>query len=585
MGDFLLVSLMSDDDRARALAMELSGRASQEDFAVSGLNAGAWLAVKGPQAPRVMRVSNWTLVGDVFDRRSPLLPGAQPGDPWDYERKLAARFWGRFIGVQFGAQDQPAALLRDPSGALECFAWTQDGLLIVCSSAFDWLLRRLRPPWRINLDRIDHDLRDPLSGTGALMIEGAAALQPGTVQPLPLSRQAVEIWRPQDIAKASLGAWPSPGEAADRLRAAVDETVSALAGLSGPLAAEVSGGLDSSIVAASLQHVAPDATTLWLNAYGSSPESDERTYAAALGRKLGFAPVCVPHAGAPMNEEWFQAISQGFRPGLNGLDRPQDMEWTRRLLAHGVTGLMTGRGGDTILLQNATIDVFIDHQRLRGWRALLSAEVRELAASNEKSLWTFASEARRRSRLSHSPPSRAHAVLAPPRGPRALHPWLQDSDAFGPAKAFQIAGLADSVSRHGPSVLSRTIDVRNPLCAQPVIEACLALPAPVLTLGARERGLARHAFRDRLPAQIIDRRSKGDMTQIYGRLILDNLPFLRGWLIDGRLAALGLVDAAAADRALTREALVWRGGYSAIMVAAAFEGWVRTWERRLGPAR
>ena len=585
MGDYLLVCLMSDHDDARALAGELSGRAAREGFAVSPLNTRASLAVRGPQAPRVTQVSNWTLVGDVFNRRRPVLPVPRPGDPWDYERKLAARFWGRFAGVQFDAHDKPAALLRAPSGALECIAWTQDGLLIVVSSAFDWLLGRVRPPWRISLDRIDRDLRDPLSGTGDLMMEGVVALQPGTVQPLPLSRQVVEIWRPQDIAKASLGAWSTPEDAGDRLRSAVDEAVSALAGLSRPLAAEVSGGLDSSIVAASLQHGAPGATTLWLNAYGGTPEADERTYAAALGRKLGFAPVCVPHARAPMTEAWFEAISQDFRPGLNALDRPQDIEWARRLVAHGASGLMTGRGGDTILLQNATMDVFVDHWRLKGWRALFSSEARELAASNEKSLWTFAREARRGSRLNHSPPRRTHAFLAPARGSSPLHPWLRNCDAFGPAKAFQIAGLADSVSRHGPSVLSQTIDVRNPLCAQPVIEACLALPAPLLTMGARERGLARHAFRERLPYEIIDRRSKGDMTRIYGRLILDNLPFLRGWLIDGSLAAHGLVDPDAADRTLTREALVWRGGYSAIMVVAAFEGWLRTWEQRLGPAR
>lgn len=167
----------------------------------------------------------------------------------------------------------------------------------------------------------------------------------------------------------------------------------------------------------------------------------------------------------------------------------------------------------------------------------------------------------------------------------SLHPWLRNWDDFGPAKAFQIAGLADSVSRHEPSALSRAVDVRNPLCAQPVIEACLALPASLLTTGGRERGLARHAFRNRLPAEIIERRSKGDMTRTYGRMIHDSLDVLRPWLIDGRLAALGVIDAAATDRELTRETLLWRGKYSTIILAAAFEAWVRTWEGLVGPTR
>ena len=130
-------------------------------------------------------------------------------------------------------------------------------------------------------------------------------------------------------------------------------------------------------------------------------------------------------------------------------------------------------------------------------------------------------------------------------------------------------------------MLTETIDVRHPLCAQPVIEACLAIPTPILTLGARDRGLARQAFRDRLPAEIVERRSKGDMTQIYGRMLLENLNVLRPWLMEGRLAALGIIDRRAVDKQLTRERFLWRGRYSAIMVAAAFEGWVRAWDARL----
>lgn len=138
-----------------------------------------------------------------------------------------------------------------------------------------------------------------------------------------------------------------------------------------------------------------------------------------------------------------------------------------------------------------------------------------------------------------------------------------------------------SLARHEPSALTPFVDVRNPLCAQPVVEACLSLPTPILTLGGRDRGLARHAFRDRLPIENIERRSKGDMTRLYGRLVHDSLDFLRPWLLEGRLAGLGLLDLEAADVALARETLLWRGGYSAVMVLAAFEGWVRHWEARL----
>lgn len=584
MGDYLLVCTHLDRSDGQILSAELAVLARRSGLVVSEIGSGAWIAVGGPHPPKLTRIFNWTLIGDVLDRRSPSLPACAPDDPWGYERKLAARFWGRFAGVQFGPRNRPLALLRDPSGAMECVAWVQSGLLIVASAAFDWLLRRLRPNWRISLSRLEQALRDPLTGSGPLIIEGPVALSPGTVQPLPLELPPVEIWTPGRIAGQSLESWPSAEEASEHLRTAVDETVMGLAALSGPVAAEVSGGLDSAIVAASLTRNDVDAR-LWLNAYGPTPESDERNYLRCLGAKLGIDPVSVPHARAPMTEAGFDDVSRDFRPGLNALDRAHNLDWARRLDDVGAGSLLTGRGGDTILLQNATVDVFVDRWRTSGWRTLLSKDSRELVAANEASLWTFVAEARRRDRGGHTLPRRSLSLLRPSSTPLPHHPWLAGWDDFGPAKALQIAGLVDSVCRHHPSALTRTIDVRNPLCAQPVIEACLALPAPVLTCGGRDRGLARRAFRDRLPLEIVERRSKGDMTKIYGRLVHDNLPFLRPWLIHGRLVDLGMVDPAAADRALTREALLWHGGYSSIIVLAAFEGWVRRWEDRLGPAR
>ena len=89
------------------------------------------------------------------------------------------------------------------------------------------------------------------------------------------------------------------------------------------------------------------------------------------------------------------------------------------------------------------------------------------------------------------------------------------------------------------------------------------------------------AFRDRLPAIIAERRTKGDMTAIYGRMVFENLDLFKSWLLDGRLAAEGLLDRAAVEARLNRENLMWRGGAHTIIRAAAFEGWLRVWSDRL----
>lgn len=583
MGNFLIVARTPRHDGAAALSADLAKLAQGAGHSLSELTPLAWLAVGGVQRPRLTTVGGWRLIGDVFNRRSPQLPASNAADPWDYERKMLARFWGRFVGVLFAPDHQPSAILRDPSGALECVVWRQDGLTLISSSAPDWLIRRLRPPWRINRRRLTQALRDPLSGAGPLLLDGPLVVNPGTLQPLPPEQPAVSLWRPSVIARRSLDFSLPAGEAAETLKAAIDESVAALGGLSAPIAAEVSGGLDSSIVASSLVRSVPDAVNLWINAYGAAAEADERAYVAALAETLGISPVSVPHAAGRVTENWLLETNQDFRPGLNALDTPHDRDWARRFAAAGVSAVMTGKGGDSILLQFATPDVFADLWLAQGWRALRWPDAARLAAANEVSVWTMAAKARRRRRERAPLPLRDGALLTSTDDHAPPHPWLTDCEAFGPAKTLQIMGVADSVSRHGPSVLTETVDVRHPLCAQPVIEAGLSIPTPLLTLGGRDRGLARQAFRDRLPAAIIERRSKGDMTQVYGRMIVDSLPFLRPWLMDGRLAALGVIDRDAADLELTRERFLWRGRYTAIMAAAAFEAWVRAWEPRLQP--
>lgn len=584
MGEYFIVATLSDDPASRARSRELADLALREGFTVTDLAATAWLAVGGPHPPATRRIGAWTLVGDVLTRHRPRFLPDRPGDPWDYERKMLARLWGRFIGVRFGPDRRLDAVLRDPSGALDGVLWEQDGLVLVASRARDWWLERLRPHWRIDVDRLAQALHDPLGGGGGLLLEGPVGLLPGTVQPLPLALPAEPLWTPALIAGRSLEAEPSPDAARARLRAALDEAVAGFAGLAGPLAAEVSGGLDSSLVAASLVRTAAAPMFAWLNAWGDTPESDERLPARAVGQALGFAPTCVPHVTRRLTPAALLEATAAFRPNVAVLDMAHDQAWAEHIEAAGATALMTGKGGDSIFVQAPSADVFVDLWRRKGWAALRSPDMAELAASNEISLWTMVAAARRHRLHGHRAPSWSHPVLTPLARPPEPHPWLRDLEAFGPAKAFQIAGVADSVSHNSPTALTDRIDVRHPLGAQPVIEACLALPTWVLTTGGRDRGLARTAFRDRLPETVLGRRSKGDMTRLYSRILVDNLPMLRPWLIEGRLAALGLIDPVAADAELTPETLVWRGQYAPLLAVIAFEGWVRNWERRLGPA-
>ena len=573
MGDYLIVS-RGPASAASARADTLRSQAITAGMTVSDLGDRAWLAVEGPSPPATLLVGAWRLIGQVFHREHRIVRPDTDQEPWSYERKLLARFWGRFVGVRLSGEGEVAEILRDPCGGLDCIAWEDDGLTIVASAVPGWL--PVPRSWSIAFDRVAQALHDPLLVWEDLLLDGPVAILPGTVQPAPLKTLPTALWTPAAIVRRGATQPVSDAEAAAALTLALDDAVRALALDSGPLAAEVSGGLDSSLVAASLIRARKDVAP-WINLYGAEAQSDERPYATALGAALGIDIVSVPHASGPLNEADFESISLGVRPGLAGIDMHHDRDWAGRLHAAGATAIMTGRGGDSILLQGATADVFTDLWRARGRRALTSPALPGLARLNDRSIWSLIAGARR---PTEARPARRNEMITPIGRPTIPH-WLGDCADLGPAKILQIAGLIDGIGRQSPSLQSRVVNVLTPLLSQPVVETCLALPATQLVLGQRDRGLARSAFRDRLPPIITERRTKGEMSAIYGRMVADNLDFLRPWLLEGRLAEAGLINRAAAETMLSRDNLIWRGTYGEIMTAAAVEGWVRAWSRRL----
>ena len=105
MGRYVLISA-SSQTAAKALSADLRRRCENAGWAVVELSTAAWLGLAGPHRPNRLAVGSWTLVGDVLHRRRPEFPPTERNDPWDYERKLIARFWGRFVGVQLAADGQ-----------------------------------------------------------------------------------------------------------------------------------------------------------------------------------------------------------------------------------------------------------------------------------------------------------------------------------------------------------------------------------------------------------------------------------------------------------------------------------------------
>lgn len=156
-----------------------------------------------------------------------------------------------------------------------------------CRRPSAWLIASETPEWlfggegpvSLSWAAIARVLRDPVVLSVADLLDDWKTFAPGALH-LPDGRNRT-LWSPARAARGS-----APISAAD-LRETVDATVASLTRGRSALLVEVSGGLDSAIMATSLHAGNYDGRVLWLNIHGPYPESDERSYATAVADKLG----------------------------------------------------------------------------------------------------------------------------------------------------------------------------------------------------------------------------------------------------------------------------------------------------------
>lgn len=525
---------------------------------------------RGPVRPAIWRLpgDRGHIIGDLFHRSFARSPGAEP-DSLTLNRRaqaltiaqdLSDNHWGRYVALIVGEPDGAVGVFRDPSGALDAMTWAQGDVSFVATHLPDWLPRSACPDIAIDWDRVAACLASTAAMSGACALKGLTAVTPGALYTFGAGEQ--QLWRPADLARRT-----PPKDAAGVLVETLDACVAALVG-ERRVSVEISGGLDSAIVAGGVAATVPDRVAEWINYHAADRAGDERNYAREVSALWNVPLTEAFKPDFAVTVEALASVSDGLRPGLTGKDIERDRHAAARIRETGVERVLTGQGGDMVFFQTPTPLVAVEYLRRLGWRGLFDPEVAAVARWTRTALWRVAGLALRR-RI------RWHGVRSV-----ADHPWLSGADDLPPAKQAQIATLAQALFVNIEGLRGRAGEIVHPLLAQPVVELCLSIPVPDLTLGGRDRGLARLAFAERLPPAIRTRRSKGELGAYYGRVVGASLEVLRPLLLDGRLVAEGLLDRAELEKLLTREQLVWRGDYSRLMTAAVLESWVRHWEAR-----
>jgi asparagine synthase (glutamine-hydrolysing) len=108
------------------------------------------------------------------------------------------------------------------------------------------------------------------------------------------------------------------------------------------------------------------------------------------------------------------------------------------------------------------------------------------------------------------------------------------------------------------------------------MEVCLRIPTYHLLRGGRERGLAREAFADRIPVEILRRRDKGSIVSHAAEMLRESEPFVRELLLDGVLAGAGIVVPAELEPYIVHGQPFREEHLMPLLACIAAEVWART---------
>jgi len=492
-------------------------------------------------------------------------------------RALPGQFWGGYVAAI--ADAETVRIQRDPSGSFPCYYARPAGLVAFASDA-ELLVNSGFSPVSIDFEEIGRQLYRAFVPAPTTALHGIRELLAGFALRFPDDLDRLEpCWSPWDHVDDRRD---GPVDAVERLSRVVRHCVHAWASTGEPVLLSVSGGLDSSIIAACLAKAGTD--TVCLTMFTDDPSGDERPFARALCDHLG-----LPLIERPYRLEDIDIVE----PLAANLPRPKDRtqanayERVHYSVASeiGAGAFMTGNGGDHVFGYSQSAAPIADRYLSEGLGREMFISLVDVCRQTGCSMIDALRQAWRLTRGSPAYRVRPNPLFLEPDLIAGLgagdlrHPWLEAPIGALPGKAAHIATILRVQPNLEPSGGTQ-FPLLNPLVSQPIVEACLQIPSWEWRSGGRDRSLARRAFAGDLPALILNRRVKGTPSRFAARLLDHFRGAIRERMLGGRLASHGIIDAIAVEQALAGERPVPDLQRVRILELVNAEAWIDHWAMR-----
>lgn len=529
-----------------------------------------------------IEIEHGVILGTLFDRRYPARVDRLPDEEQrkirgTRGRHLVETYWGGYVALFVGDGDS-VDVLRAPFGELPCYRLALGGATVVASDVGLMIEAGvLRPSlcWEaVARELAWRDLR-----TAETCLDGVSALQGGERLRAEAAGIHVDhLWSPWDFAARSAAL--AEGETEELVRRSVRACVAARATQFEHVLLMLSGGLDSSIVAACLAgHERPLSllTLVTRDAVG-----DERDYGRLMARAVGLPLHEVLRDVARIDPARSPAARLP-RPAGRMFEQESARIATETAAAKGARAIFTGGGGDNVFCALQSAAPAADRLLTGGPGRAFLATAAEISRLAPASLFAVIRAAVGRTwswrRSSPSAPdhlflsgtARAAAEAAAP------HAWLAAPRGALPGKAAHIKLLAYADSFLQGTDPQTDLPTVAPLLGQPLVETCLRVPSWCWFEDGRNRAVARRAFASVLPDEIAGRRSKGSPDGFLGEICERHGAALRDMLLGGLLARQGIIDAAAVERALDAAGPMAPADFGRLLRLADVEAWARGW--------
>ena len=515
------------------------------------------------------------LLGRIFPRNGVLPEGLATNSMPLRDEDLQASCWGDYLVVR-SSQAARASVYRPPGAAIPCYRRSEAECTAIASDVSLLNIVFDKSPsisWKgVGFQLVANGLPAPTTGlAGVIEIERGTRLTVTRLGP-----HVERLWSPWDFVKPDYHL--DQTALAGLLRETVIECVRALAPSSETNILSLSGGLDSSIIAAAAA------------AAGFRPQCFTMVDATPSGNEQHFAQAVAQHLGFDLDVRRYEMDDVDIvRPTYPNMPRPIGRVLGQTLIAARrayrpqtePATLWTGIGGDNVFcfLHSASpvADSIVARRWAGSWKTLL--DVSRLSGASVLQVGIAALK-----RISRPPDyvwrpnmlfinagwTDAHPV-------ELRHPWLEAPPGSRHGSAAHIANVLQlQAGIEEPDAESGWEQI-NPFLSQPVVELCLGIPSWIWCAGGRDRAVARAAFSPDLPAAIIDRRHKGGPEGFCIALLERHRKVIREALMEGNLAKQGLLDRQAIETALADGARFKSTEYLRLLELADAEAWTNYW--------